>query len=243
MVSDINSCKICDNAVTGNFCGNCGQPVQLKRVDFHYISHEVQHELHFEKGFIYTIKELLIRPGKIVKEFILDNRSRLVKPIIFLIITSLIYSTIQHFFHIEDGYVKYSSEKPSGAGFIFAWVQSHYGYGNIIMGVFIAWWVKIFFKSYAFNFFEILILLCFIMGMGMLMLALFAIAEGLIKTKLMEAAGYAFVGYSTWAIGSFFDRKKVMSYVKALIAYLLGMMTFTLLALLVGALLDVFYNH
>ena len=95
----------------------------------------------------------------------------------------------------------------------------------------------------AFNFFEILILLCFIMGMGMLMLALFAVAEGLIKIKLMAAAGYAFVGYSTWAIGSFFDNKKVMSYVKALIAYLLGMITFTVLALLVGALIDVLYKH
>ena len=243
MVSDINSCKICDYTVTGKFCGNCGQPVQLKRVDFHYISHEVQHLLHFEKGFLYTIIELLIRPGKSVKEFIAFNRSRLVKPVIFLIVASLLYSTAEHFFHIEDGYVRYSSEKQSGAGAIFAWVQSHYGYGNIIMGVFIALWIKMFFKSYAFNFFEILILLCFIMGMGMLMLALFAVAEGLIKIKLMEAAGYAFVGYSTWAIGSFFDKKKVMSYVKALIAYLLGMITFTVLALLVGALVDLLYKH
>jgi len=243
MVSDTNNCRTCNNVVTGKFCSNCGQAVQVKRVDFHYVSHEVQHLLHFERGFLYTIKELLIRPGTSVKDFIEFNRSRLVKPIIFLIIASLIYSTAEHFFNVEEGYVNYSSDKVSAATAIFAWVQSHYGYANIIMGVFIAMWIKIFFKSYAFNFFELLILLCFTMGMAMLILAVFAVADGVFKVKLMEFAGYAGVIYCTWAIGNFFDRKKVMSYVKALIAYLFGMITFTLLALLAGALVDIFYKH
>ncbi|MGY3211582.1 DUF3667 domain-containing protein [Mucilaginibacter sp. HD30] len=243
MVSDINNCRSCDNAVTEKFCGNCGQAVHVKRVDFHYVWHEVQHLLHFEKGFLYTIQELLIRPGTSVKDFISFNRSRLVKPVIFLIIASLIYSTAEHFFHIEGEYINYSSDKVSATSAIFSWIEGHYGYANIMLGVFIAVWIKIFFKRYAFNLFEILILLCFAMGMGMLILAIVAAIDGLFKVKLMEIGGYACVLYCSWAIGNFFDRKKVMSYVKALIAYLFGMITFTVIALLVGALVDIINKH
>lgn len=243
MVSDISTCTICNDTLTGKFCGNCGQPAQVKRVDFHYISHEVQHLLHFEKGFLYTIKQLLIRPGQNIKGFIAHDRSRLVKPVIFLIVTSLIYSTLIHFFHVEDGYVNYSSEKASATTAIFAWIQGHYGYANIMMGVFIAWWLGLFFKKYNYNIFELLILLCFVMGMGMLIAAFFALAQGLFKMKLMDFAGYIGVAYCIWAIGQFFDAKKPASYIKSLIAYLLGLISFTLIALIIGFCIDYFFKH
>lgn len=78
----------------------------LKRIDGHYIAHEIEHILHFERGILYTVKGLLIAPGASVRQFINENRSRLVKPIIFIIITSLIYSVVNHFFHIEEGYMQ-----------------------------------------------------------------------------------------------------------------------------------------
>lgn len=243
MVSDAISCRNCSDVITGNFCANCGQPVKLKRVDSHYVSHEIQHLLHFEKGFLYTIKELLVRPGKNVKEFIADNRSRLVKPIIFLIITSLIYTTVAHFFHVEDQYIGYHGDKVDTTTKIMAWVQGHYGYGNIIMGVFIAFWVKLFFRKYDYNFFEILILLCFTMGMGMLILALFTTVQSLINVKLMTIAAVILMIYLSWAIGQFFGQKKVFNYVKAFIAYLLGMISFMLVIMLIGFIVDALWKH
>ena len=242
-MNDIQICSHCTNEVTGKFCANCGQPAHLKRVDFHYISHEVQHLLHFEKGFLFTVKELLLRPGQTVKEFISYNRSRLVKPIVFLIESSLIYSLAEHFFHIEGAYVAFSSDKVSATSAIFEWVQDHYGYANIIMGVFIAMCIKVFFRKYPYNLFERLILLCFIMGMAMQILAVFAVIDGLLKVKLMQVAGYLAVAYCAWAIGSFFDRTKVMSYIKGLSAYILGMITFTVVGLLIGAVIDLFYKN
>jgi hypothetical protein len=232
------NCKNCNTEVTLNYCPNCGQPKQLKRINGHYIIHEIEHVLHFEKGILYTIRELLMNPGKNVQQFITENRSRLVKPIIFIIITSLIYSVINHFFHIEDGYVNYSETKASATSAIFNWVQQHYGYANIIMGVFIAAWVKLFFRKYQYNFFEILILLCFVMGMGMLIFSVFGIIQGLTHFNLMQVAGIAGFVYSAWAIGQFFDKKKIINYVKAFFAYLLGFITFALSILLTGSLVD-----
>jgi hypothetical protein len=240
MYPELTNCRNCSHTVNGNFCGQCGQPVNIKRVDSHYILHEIQHVLHFEKGILYTIKELLIRPGKNIQEFIGDNRSRLVKPILFIIITSLIYTIINHFFHIEQGYVVYSGTEKSAIGSIVDWAQNHYGYGNIIMGIFISFWLKLFFKKYNYNFFEILILLCFVMGVGMLIFSFFAIIEGLTKYSLMKVSGPIGVAYCTWAIAQFFNKKKVGSYIKAFIAYALGMITFSISIGILGILIDNF---
>lgn len=229
--------------VKGNFCCNCGLPIQIKRVDRHYIVHEIQHLLHFEKGILYTVKELLISPGQNIRGFITDNRSRLVKPILFIIITSLIYTVIDHFFHIEQGYVDYSNSEKTTTSLILDWVQNHYGYANIIMGVCIAFWLKLFFRKYSYNFFEILILLCFVMGIGMLIFSVFALLEGLTKVSLMKISGIIAVSYCTWAIGLFFDSTKAINYLKALVSYILGMLTFFISIMLLGVLVDVFIKH
>lgn len=232
------NCKNCSTAIESNFCGNCGQPMQIKRVDGHYILHEIQHILHFEKGILYTIKELLIRPEKNVKEFITDNRSRLVKPIVFIIISSLIYTLIIHFFHTEKQYIVFSGSQKTTVSSIFNWVQNHYGYANIIMGIFIALWLKLFFRRYAYNFFEILILLCFVIGMGMLIFSVFAIFEGLTKVSVMAISGMLSIAYCTIAIAQFFDRNRAASYFKAFASYVLGMITFSISCILLGVLID-----
>jgi hypothetical protein len=242
------NCKNCNNIVEKNYCSNCGEPVKIKRIDGHYILHEIEHVLHFEKGIFYTIKELLIRPGKNVKTFISENRARLVKPIIFIIISSLIYSLISHFFHLEEEYVNFSAtskeaEKLHFTIQLFTWIQNHYGYANIIMGIFIAFWLKIFFRKYNYNFFELLILLCFVIGVAMLILAVLAFFEGLTKISFMKAAGFLSFVYCTWAIGQFFDGKKVSSYVKAFVAYLLGIFISILLVLVVGISCDILIKH
>ena len=83
-------CKNCSTDVTLNYCPSCGAAVQLKRIDSHYIQHEIEHIFHFERGILYTIKELLLRPGLRINEFLKDNRNRLVKPIIFIIVKLLL---------------------------------------------------------------------------------------------------------------------------------------------------------
>jgi hypothetical protein len=244
MESDITICNNCSDNVTGKFCCNCGNPTQVARVDFHYVLHEVQHVLHFEKGFLYTLKELLFRPGQNIKEFIKGNRARLVKPIIFITIASLLYATVDHFFHILEKHLGEEQQLNSLTTHqITDWVQNHYGYANIIEGFFIALWIKLFFKKYGYNVFEVLILLCFVIGMGMLISSVLILTEGLFKINLFAFSNIVGIIYGSWAIGQFFDKRKPMSYVKSLIAYLLGMFTFSMLILIIGVSIDYFFRH
>ena len=239
----MQNCKNCDESLMGEYCAHCGQVAKLERIDGKYIKNEIVHLLHLEKGLFYTVKELLLNPGKTVQQYLLENRSRLVKPIVFIVVCSLVYSIANHYFHIEDGYATYQDSKPSYTLSIFEWIQSHYGYANIIMGVFIAGWIKILFQKHDYNFYEVLILLCFIMGIGMLILALFSLVQGIAHIEVMQIAGIIFVLYASWAIGQFFTANKIMNYVKAFFAYLLGMLSFSLVAVGLGFLLDKLIAH
>ena len=238
------NCKNCNTIVLSKFCPDCGQPSSLKRIDGHYIIHEIEHVLHFERGILYTIKELVSNPGQNIRKYLSENRSRLVKPIIFIILTSLIYSFTINIFHIDKQYIQFEGEADlSTSKKILVWIQGHYGYANIIIGILIAFYIKLFFKKYKYNFFEILIVLCFVLGICMLIYSFFALAEGITHFKISQIGGIMGVIYSTWAIGQFFGKGKLLNYVKAIFAYILGLMTFTALFVFVGILIDLIIKH
>ena len=231
-------CKNCQSTLSGTYCATCGYPKTLPRIDRKYLLSEISSVLNFDKGILFTIKELLIRPGKNVRDFINRDRNRLVKPVIFLILCSLAYTIAEQFLHFEDEYENAYGFGESATSDIFGWIQKNYGYANILMAVFIALWIKIFFRKYDYNFFEILILLCFVMGMGMLIYTVFGIAESLTGTKLLQAGSLLAFVYVSWAIGLFFDKKKKMNYVKGFISYILGMISFYTGAVVLGYAID-----
>ncbi len=234
----VELCKKCNTEITQNYCPNCGHPRHLDRIDARYVLSEIISVLNFQKGFLFTIKELLLRPGKSVRIFISEDRSRLVKPIMFLLITSLVYTFLVQLLHFENMYVSYSDTRHSTTLTIMNWVQGNYGYANILMAVFIALWLKIFFRGSGVNVFEILILLSFVMGMGMLFYAAFGLMQSLVHVYLMQFGAMVAVIYTTYAIGQFFDKRRVTSYAKALWGYLLGMLTFLVAIIVVGTVID-----
>lgn len=231
-------CKKCNSEINGNFCANCGHQVSVKRINGKYILHEIASILNFEKGFFFSIKELLLRPGQSIREFISEDRNRLVKPIMFVIVCSLLYTLLARLFNFEDSYIKFSGEEESAILLIFSWMKSNYGYANILMAIFISFWIKVFFIKYDYNLFEILILLCFILGVMMLLFSMFGIIDGLTNLHVVQYSGIIGFVYCTWAIGQFFDKSLKMNYLKAFLSYFLGMITFVASVLGVGFILD-----
>ena len=200
--------------------------------------HEIEHILHVERGILYTVKGLVTKPGQTVHYFIAENRSRLVKPVIFLIITSLIYTFSIHFFHDKHELIQSTGLENSVVGTLLDWMQGHYGYASLLWGSFMALWATLFFKKYDYNFFEILILNCFVLGIWMLVMSLFAISQNLTHLYLGQLEGGVIILYYTWAVGQFFDKTKPMSYVKAFASCLLGLFTFLVLLLATGFSMD-----
>jgi len=242
---DLKQCEKCETNLSDPLCPKCGNPKTLKRIDRSYIISEIASVLNFDKGIFYTIKELLIRPGEEIQKFIHRDRNKLVKPITFLILCSLVYTIARQVFNFEDNYVQFqdgyastSGVKNSALSYIFGWVRNNYGYANILMSTFIAIWAKLLFKKYDYNFFEIMILLFFTMGMGTLIYTTFGIIESITTYEVLYIGGFIGFVYTSWAIGQFFNSTKKISYVKAFTAYVLGMLTFYVIIVFLGTGID-----
>jgi hypothetical protein len=240
----MNNCKKCNEPVEWDYCPKCGQPVQLKRIDRQYVIREIGDFFFATKGMVYTINRVLISPGKSVKQFLTEDRHRFVKPITFVIITSLFYSIINYFFKIEvENLVIKSSIIDISIGgidvygieIIFRWMAENYAYSLILTGLLMAFWLKIFFKKYGYNLFEIFILLCFISGISTLVLSVGVILQWFTQIEIInKIAGL----YMIWAVGHFFDKKKVASYAKTLLSFILGNIVFAACSVGVGFLID-----
>lgn len=239
-------CSGCNHTVDGKYCSNCGRPTQLPRIDLKYIIQEIGSVLSFKKGILFTIKELLIRPGQSVKSFLLEDRHRLVKPIIFLIFCSFIYTILQQLLHFEDTYFESVYDEigsESATLVIFEWTRNNIGYANILAGIFIALWLKILFRKYDYNLFELLILLLFLTGIGMLIYAVLGIVEAFSGLRLFYVSGLIGLIYTSWAIGQFYGKKNYMNYLKALLSYLLGSVLFSISAAILGIAIDMLTNQ
>lgn len=95
-------CKNCHQSFSGNYCNNCSQPADTHRLDLHFIWHDIQHGLmHFDKGILYSAKELFIRPGNSIREYIEGQRVNHFKPISLVIVLATLYGLLYHFFHIN----------------------------------------------------------------------------------------------------------------------------------------------
>lgn len=86
-------------------------------------------------------------------------------------------------------------------------------------------------------------MLCFVIGTGMLLCALFSVAESLIGLHGGLLSNTLTLVYCVWAIGQFLGGKKAAHYGSASLAYLLGMGTFTVLAAVVGGVIELLRTH
>ena len=227
------NCKKCNKELTDEFCSSCEFPKGLKRIDKQYIIDELRSVLNFEKGVLYTIKWLLIKPDKVVKQFIHKDRSQVTKPVIFMVVC-LFISSIVNLKNIN----KSLSSLETSEKIIFKWLYEHENYFHIFLAILFAFWIKLLFKKYGYNYYEILVLLFYLLGIDILILAFFNILENFSDFNLVKIGRYIVLIYTIWAIGQFFEKKNLLVYVKAILSGFLGILTFFVLLFLVIGLIS-----
>jgi Protein of unknown function (DUF3667) len=87
-----DKCANCTRAIDGTeqkFCPACGQPTPAHRIDWHFLGHELEHSvLHMDRGIFYSLKELMLRPGHLMRDYLEGRRARQVKPLLLLMISA-----------------------------------------------------------------------------------------------------------------------------------------------------------
>ncbi len=90
---DSKHCLNCNANLTKseNFCSNCGQVTSTHRFTVASFFHEGFHAVtHADKGLLYLLKELTIRPGFVAREFIEGKRKKYFNPFtLFLLLMAL----------------------------------------------------------------------------------------------------------------------------------------------------------
>jgi hypothetical protein len=91
------TCRNCDTIYLGKYCPECGQSAHTGRIDARYIVHDLPHAVfHVDKGILYSLWQLLIRPGKAVAEYVDGKRVNHFKPFSYLIILTSIAAVLSH---------------------------------------------------------------------------------------------------------------------------------------------------
>lgn len=150
----------CWEMYEGNFCNLCGQPSAVHRIDFHFLWHDIQHGLfHFDKGILYSLKQLYIRPGHSIREFINGKRVDHFQPMILL---AVFYGLLYHSFGIDNtkifngndqtlvDYVSYNN-----------WLSTHFSWIAQCSIPLYAIGTQLCFRKQGYNFAELLILNAF----------------------------------------------------------------------------------
>jgi hypothetical protein len=147
-MSDAPGCANCGRPVDGpaqKFCPACGQTTPVHRIDWHFMLHELEHSvLHMDRGILYSLKGLMLRPGRLIRDYLEGRRANQVKPFLLVMITAavvlflakillggdLIGSSMQVGFDAASGGKAGEGFDPAQAFAIFdavkVWVNTHF---------------------------------------------------------------------------------------------------------------------
>lgn len=218
-------CKNCGNIFEGKFCNNCGQKSSTHRFTIKHYFHDALHTFtHLDTGIIHLIKELFIRPGEVIREYIAGARKKYFSPMQFLIlgigVCTFLAITFQLMGTTQGGNVPGQSE---GVAEYFRQFNAFiYKFYNIILFFSVpvsALLSYLFFKSSKYNFAENLVLNTFLSGQRCVIFLLLAPFLYFFKKYYFFVIALYFIFfavYFTWSYIQFFQpRNKFIGVLKS----------------------------
>jgi hypothetical protein len=152
------TCKNCNNSFDGNFFNNCGQSARTDRINFLLFKHETNQGIsRIDSGILYSIKQLFLRPGHSVREYIEGKRVKHYKPISLVVILATTYGILIHFLNI-DLIDKSLNEPGLNIEVLNDWTTRHYSWITIATIPFYTIGTYICFRRQGYNISELLIL-------------------------------------------------------------------------------------
>jgi ribosomal protein L32 len=184
-------CKNCGNEALGNFCSNCGQSANTHKLNMHTILHYLQHGLfNFDKGILYTAKELLTRPGHTIREFLEGKRVRHSQPFSFVVVLATFYGLLYHylvFSRVKTTLIEPADDITGASRKIVTWITENYAFDCLIMIITATFVSCVVFKKKKYNLAEHLVLNTFLIGLFLIVsLCLFPIVIFLAMPQLFN---------------------------------------------------------
>ena len=250
-------CKNCGNNVSEEqkFCPNCGQKTDTHKINFHFLLHEIQHGIfHVDKGILFTIKELFLRPGFTIKEYVEGKRKSHFPPVTFIMILGALASFLNKFLNnhfVNDEFdIKHNQLTPENKAIITKikflldnyktvaeWINHHFAIFMLLVIPFIALGIYLAFKKYKrYNYAESLVISTFIVGQS-LVIYIITLPLRKINESLNGIGFYVMFGMFVFTLIQIFNDKPFW---KVMIRSLLSIFFVWLIIMLSGLLLGIY---
>lgn len=213
------TCKNCNQDISDNYCQSCGQKASVQRINLPYLLNEIPESLfQLNHGLFFTIKELIMRPGHSLREFLAGKRVHHYKPIAFILVTSAFYIlialTLDQKTNFDDaltGVKEAILEFSPDEDFKFInWMIDKQVYLPFLMIPLFSLASFFSFRKYSYNYVEHLLINIYISGQKMIINVCFGLLffknENLPLIALIVGVLYTF-----WAFNQLFNQKKLSS--------------------------------
>lgn len=243
------TCKNCKQIYKGHYCSNCGQTAETHQLNFHFLWHEIQHGLlHFDKGILFSSKELFSRPGHTIRDFIEGKRVKHFKPISLVIILASLYGLLYHYFDISFVIISTTNSTETGIDNIKfnEWMGTHYAWATLLLIPLYTIGTRIAFRKEGYNIVEYFILNTFKASQRLIVhiatFPLLYLFNGTQKMKILSLIIYLIdVVFIYWTNAQFFNKLSLKkSFLLTLLSQFIFLSSLILVIFLVQLILKAF---
>jgi len=228
------NCKNCNQTANGKFCMHCGQSTKVDKINFsNFLSDLSSSIFQVNKGFFYTLKELFIRPGHSIREYLTGKRKNHFKPIAYAFTLSTIYFLLSQFLEtgtfvsdIIQGISHYNDEvgKENKAVATLKWVTQNHAYNMLmLLPVYTLASYLAFFKS-GFNYLEHFVLNAYILGQQAILYSFSLILIPITKNEdlFVSVSLFFSISYAIFVFRQFFSKQsRVSVFFRSILVYIL----------------------
>lgn len=209
------SCKNCSCPTDNKFCPQCGQKTSTSKFTMGTLFHDFIHGFwHVDHGLLFTAKELILRPGSMLKNYINGQRVKYLNPFTYILLLGGFNAVFLKQFHWQSLFVDLGifSNKTVDQE---VWSSSikHFSFRLLASIPAYALVSSIFYYRKPYNFSEHLIGNTYLRGQASLFMLILAPLAILFASSSFYVAEIKLVGYGAvllyvgWAYAGWFDGK------------------------------------
>jgi|SRR5450432_56119 len=100
-------CKNCGRSVNDLFCAHCGQKASTTRFTLGHLLYEFLHGFfHIDHGILFTSKELALRPGRTIRNYLKGKRISYFNPFTFILVLGGINALLLKKLHWQSFFIE-----------------------------------------------------------------------------------------------------------------------------------------
>lgn len=227
------NCKNCGHSLDGNFCSNCGQSARVSRINLPGFLNDISEDLlQVNRGFFFTLRELYVRPGESLREFLDGKRKNHFKPIAYVLTLSTLYFLIAQLTDqktwIDDlltgwmeGAIELSTDAKIPAFLI--WLADNYAYVTLLLLPVFSLSSYLSFKKFGNNYLEHVVINSYITGQQAIIYSIFAFFGAFIDSDIVESLPLLIaIVYAFWVFVQLFSKGRPLGIMfRSILTYLL----------------------